>query len=40
VALVLVIRLIRKPPGASEPARVTTARGRAGAGHEASPGTQ
>jgi MFS family permease len=40
VALVLVIRLIRKPPGASEPARVTTARGRAGAGHEASPGTR
>ena len=39
VALILVIRLIRKPPGASEPARVTTAQSRAGAGHEASPGT-
>src|SRR5262249_42804912 len=39
VALVLMIRLIRKPPGASELAEATSARSHAVAGQEASPGT-
>jgi EmrB/QacA subfamily drug resistance transporter len=39
VALVLMIRLIRKPPGASELAEVTPARSNAGAGHDSNPGT-
>jgi MFS family permease len=39
VALVLMIRLIRKPPDAPELAEVTHTRSHAGAGHDASPGT-
>jgi EmrB/QacA subfamily drug resistance transporter len=39
VALVLMIRLIRKPPGASELAEITPARSNAGAGHDSNPGT-
>jgi EmrB/QacA subfamily drug resistance transporter len=40
VALVLMIRLIRKPPGASALANVTPANTHAEAGHEASPGAR
>jgi len=39
VALALMIRLIRKPPRAPELAGVTPTRSRAGAGHDASPGS-
>ena len=38
VALVLMIRLIRKPPGVPELAKVTPADGHAGADHDANPG--
>ena len=38
VALVLMIRLIRKPPGIPELAKVTPADGHAGADHDANPG--
>ncbi len=40
VALVLMIRLIRKPPGTPERAKVTPAGSRPGAGHDARPGTR
>jgi EmrB/QacA subfamily drug resistance transporter len=39
MALVLIIRLVHKPPGAPEKAEVTPAESRAGAAHDASPGT-
>jgi EmrB/QacA subfamily drug resistance transporter len=40
LALVLIIRLIRKPPGAPRPAGTTPASNHAGPSHEASPGTR
>jgi hypothetical protein len=40
VALILMIRLIRKPPGAPERDTVTSADGHTGAGHDARPGTR
>ncbi len=39
VALVLMIRLIRKPPGAPELAEIKAADSHAGAGHDANPGS-
>jgi MFS family permease len=39
VALVLMIRLIRKPPGVPELAKVTPSDSHAGAGHDANPGS-